>query len=184
MMPEADAASALSVVSGQDDLRPAPNPFPDQPHWSILQFMSHCRVDSQPKTIFGHNLRTMTSPGVSNTRKRRRPAYSCVSCRRRKVRCDRANPCRQCVAQNIASTCTYEQNRNARVGHETVLSTTNEANHQRQNVLQESNSGQPSHTPHASSQQAASTPGQIRGMVSKTRVFGQGHWMNIFSLVS
>ncbi|GLB19999.1 hypothetical protein AtubIFM61612_009925 [Aspergillus tubingensis] len=124
----------------------------------------------------------MTSPGVSNTRKRRRPAYSCVSCRRRKVRCDRANPCQQCVTQNIASICTYEQNRNARVGRETVPSTTNEANYQRQNVLQEGNSGQPSHTPHASSQQAASTTGQIRGMVSKTRVFGQGHWMNIFSL--
>ncbi|XRM44773.1 hypothetical protein ABZX51_007884 [Aspergillus tubingensis] len=122
----------------------------------------------------------MTSSGVSNTRKRRRPAYSCVSCRRRKVRCDRANPCRQCVTQNIASTCTYEQNRNARAGRETVLSTTNGTNHQRQNA--ESNSGQPSHTPLASSQQDASTPGQIRGIVSKTRVFGQGHWMNIFSL--
>lgn len=183
-MPEAEVASALSVVSGQDGLRPTPNSFPDQPPWSIQQFMSHCGVDSQPKAIFGQNIRTMTSPGVSNTRKRRRPAYSCVSCRRRKVRCDRANPCQQCVTQNIASICTYEQNRNARVGRETVPSTTNEANYQRQNVLQEGNSGQPSHTPHASSQQAASTTGQIRGMVSKTRVFGQGHWMNIFSLVS
>ncbi|GKZ58482.1 hypothetical protein AnigIFM49718_004301 [Aspergillus niger] len=124
----------------------------------------------------------MASPESSNKRKRRRPAFSCTACRRRKVRCDRANPCRQCVTQNNASACTYEQNRNSFANRETAPPTSSETNYQRQNIFQERNGGQPSHTPHASSQQAASTPGQIRGMVSKTRVFGQGHWMNIFSL--
>ena len=162
----------------------------DSPKHSWTNFpdrsCSSCRTAEQTpnlKTPFNHKLRTMASPESSNKRKRRRPAFSCTACRRRKVRCDRANPCRQCVTQNNASACTYEQNRNSFANRETAPPTSSETNYQRQNVFQERNGGQPSHTPHASSQQAASTPGQIRGMVSKTRVFGQGHWMNIFSLV-
>ena len=38
--------------------------------------------------------------------RRRRPALSCIECRRRKVRCDRANPCRHCIAAKIA--CSYK----------------------------------------------------------------------------
>ncbi|GLA08392.1 hypothetical protein AnigIFM60653_009923 [Aspergillus niger] len=39
-------------------------------------------------------------------RKRRRPALSCIECRRRKVKCDRHNPCGQCVAAQ--SRCGYK----------------------------------------------------------------------------
>ncbi|KAI0903382.1 hypothetical protein F4823DRAFT_618764 [Ustulina deusta] len=38
-------------------------------------------------------------------RRRRRPALSCLACRRRKIKCDRANPCARCVATNAR--CTY-----------------------------------------------------------------------------
>ncbi|KAI1126187.1 hypothetical protein F5Y10DRAFT_245346 [Nemania abortiva] len=38
-------------------------------------------------------------------RRRRRPALSCVACRRRKIKCDRANPCARCVSTNTR--CTY-----------------------------------------------------------------------------
>ncbi|KAI1364614.1 hypothetical protein F5Y08DRAFT_328599 [Xylaria arbuscula] len=31
-------------------------------------------------------------------RRRRRPALSCLACRRRKIKCDRANPCARCVS--------------------------------------------------------------------------------------
>jgi hypothetical protein len=39
-------------------------------------------------------------------RKRRRPALSCVECRRRKIKCDRRTPCNHCVQLKI-TTCTY-----------------------------------------------------------------------------
>ncbi|GAP86258.1 putative C6 zinc finger domain-containing protein [Rosellinia necatrix] len=38
-------------------------------------------------------------------RRRRRPALSCLACRRRKLKCDRANPCARCVLAN--TNCTY-----------------------------------------------------------------------------
>ncbi|KEY73420.1 hypothetical protein S7711_06839 [Stachybotrys chartarum IBT 7711] len=38
-------------------------------------------------------------------RRRRRPALSCIECRRRKVKCDRNNPCAHCVAAK--SPCRY-----------------------------------------------------------------------------
>jgi hypothetical protein len=40
-------------------------------------------------------------------RKRRRPALSCVECRRRKIKCDRNVPCTQCTQFKSAS-CTYK----------------------------------------------------------------------------
>ncbi|KAI1747563.1 hypothetical protein F4782DRAFT_551987 [Xylaria castorea] len=38
------------------------------------------------------------------TRRRRRPALSCLACRRRKLKCDRANPCARCVLSNTRCT--------------------------------------------------------------------------------
>lgn len=38
--------------------------------------------------------------------RRRRPALSCVDCRRRKIKCDRTEPCGHCVA--AGSQCTYK----------------------------------------------------------------------------
>ncbi|KAI0537103.1 hypothetical protein GGR58DRAFT_502582 [Xylaria digitata] len=38
-------------------------------------------------------------------RRRRRPALSCLACRRRKIKCDRANPCARCIFTNTR--CTY-----------------------------------------------------------------------------
>jgi hypothetical protein len=39
------------------------------------------------------------------TRRRRRPALSCIECRSRKVRCDRSHPCRPCTVHRVA--CNY-----------------------------------------------------------------------------
>lgn len=39
--------------------------------------------------------------------RRRRPALSCISCRRRKIKCDRGHPCGQCVA--IKGHCAFRQ---------------------------------------------------------------------------
>jgi len=42
----------------------------------------------------------------SGPRKRRRPALSCVECRKRKVKCDRRRPCGPCTRTRMP-TCTY-----------------------------------------------------------------------------
>lgn len=45
------------------------------------------------------------------SRRRRRPARSCIECRRRKIKCDRNDPCAHCVSAR--SQCTYNVYRDA-----------------------------------------------------------------------
>lgn len=45
--------------------------------------------------------------GTPTPRKRRRPALSCVQCRRRKIKCDRNFPCGQCEQSKSATACFY-----------------------------------------------------------------------------
>ncbi|KAJ5337214.1 uncharacterized protein N7506_005236 [Penicillium brevicompactum] len=50
--------------------------------------------------------------------RRRRPPLSCVTCRRRKLKCDRANPCGQCVRSKTTDECVFtgaEPNTNRRM---------------------------------------------------------------------
>ncbi|KAL7822612.1 N-terminal binuclear Zn cluster-containing/DNA binding domain-containing protein [Trichoderma gracile] len=47
-----------------------------------------------------------SAPPNMPEKKRRRPPLSCEQCRRRKVRCDRTQPCNKCVESNAPS-CTY-----------------------------------------------------------------------------
>ena len=49
----------------------------------------------------------MMSESAVPPRKRRRPALSCVECRRRKIKCDRNVPCAQCT-QSKSAVCTYK----------------------------------------------------------------------------
>lgn len=46
-----------------------------------------------------------------DTQRRRRPALSCVECRRRKVKCDRSHPCKPCTTHSI--TCSYKVYKNS-----------------------------------------------------------------------
>ena len=49
-----------------------------------------------------------TSPdGTAITRKRKRKTYSCIDCRRRKLKCDREQPCGRCVKESHPQTCTF-----------------------------------------------------------------------------
>jgi Fungal Zn(2)-Cys(6) binuclear cluster domain len=61
-------------------------------------------------------------------RKRRRPALSCVECRRRKIKCDRNIPCGPCK-QTKSATCTYspEGRGLARKSHGEATNTTHTA---------------------------------------------------------
>lgn len=45
-------------------------------------------------------------PPSTQPRKRRRPALSCIQCRRRKIKCDRNMPCGQCISSKT-SACQY-----------------------------------------------------------------------------
>ncbi|KAI1772909.1 fungal-specific transcription factor domain-containing protein [Hypoxylon cercidicola] len=49
---------------------------------------------------------SLPTPSASGLKQKRRPPLACLQCRRRKVKCDRHEPCRPCVKAKIA-TCTY-----------------------------------------------------------------------------
>ncbi|KAH2005549.1 hypothetical protein KXV97_004416, partial [Aspergillus fumigatus] len=152
-------------------------------------------------------------------RKRRRPALSCVECRRRKVKCDRNSPCGQCRAHK-STACTYA-----------VAWATGPVRHESQRT-QEPLLPEPADQGASEPQQPASSspnptigestgpgislvlggpvrctppdldsthtlpqkvsvssstiqapPGPFHGILSKTRVFGHGHWMSSVPLV-
>ncbi|KAL4779072.1 fungal-specific transcription factor domain-containing protein [Aspergillus varians] len=105
----------------------------------------------------------------SSIAKRHRPAYSCTECRRRKVRCDRTKPCcGQCRALDLASSCAYEDNRRPTAGNRTRKAPSSPSTGQRDG---------------GTSEVRSVNPPAIQGTISKTRVFGHGHWMNTFSLM-
>ncbi|KAI1209549.1 uncharacterized protein F4807DRAFT_96887 [Annulohypoxylon truncatum] len=47
-----------------------------------------------------------TSPTQRQPRRRRRPALSCLECRRRKIKCNRNEPCAHCISSKLQ--CTYK----------------------------------------------------------------------------
>lgn len=103
----------------------------------------------------------------------RRPAYSCTEYRRRKVRC---KPCGKCTAHSLASLCTYEDGWSL-----PVYGMHNAIHSEEQEERTHSTLEQP--LPNDTSPHPSTTSGRIQGTVSKTRVFGNGHWMSTFSLV-
>ncbi|KAI9736767.1 MAG: hypothetical protein M1834_000971 [Cirrosporium novae-zelandiae] len=52
---------------------------------------------------------TLPSEITRPAKKRRRPALSCVICRDRKVKCDRAIPCARCTKAGYANLCAYSE---------------------------------------------------------------------------
>lgn len=126
--------------------------------------------------------RTLTRMSCpSPVRKRRRPAYSCTECRRRKVRCDRSMPCGQCTAQKVASLCVYDDNRRFSLqNHERRGTNCDKQQHERtKNTTEEARIA--NRSPEVS--RPTNNTGRFQGTVSKTRVFGKGHWMSVFSMV-
>ncbi|KAK3309843.1 uncharacterized protein B0T15DRAFT_386897 [Chaetomium strumarium] len=59
---------------------------------------------------FGLPIAPQTTDEAVIVRKRRRPALACEQCRRRKVKCDRANPCGPCQRSSL-EVCTYRPER-------------------------------------------------------------------------
>ncbi|KAJ5917123.1 hypothetical protein N7466_010677 [Penicillium verhagenii] len=151
----------------------------------------------------------------SGPRKRRRPALSCVSCRRRKVKCDRKTPCGQCMLLPNSKSCTYtdddctilyeqsprpdteispqvsklesgilNQSRNSTCGEHQApgedVSLAQRESHKDARPQQPQNNIET--IPSApESQKQLSAPTSILGTMSKTRIFGRGHWMSSLS---
>jgi hypothetical protein len=46
---------------------------------------------------------------ISPSRKRPRPVVSCLRCREKKLKCDRAAPCQNCSKAGCRAECTYNQ---------------------------------------------------------------------------
>ncbi|KAK6465702.1 fungal transcriptional regulatory protein [Scheffersomyces coipomensis] len=41
-------------------------------------------------------------------KKRKRPSLVCESCKKKKIKCDKGQPCNQCIKSNITATCRYD----------------------------------------------------------------------------
>lgn len=176
----------------------------------------------------------LVSDGDGPLRRRRRPALSCLECRRRKIKCDQKSPCGQCIPRRLTclfspsaapATATATAAAAAATNHQwrtgTSLPTPSSTNpasldhypetfpiaeppqfrrrpsltrpgsgghdaartieslvHRVQNLeqlLSQSTSKTPANL--GSSSAAETTPQQVRGTLSKTRLFGQSHWM-------
>lgn len=142
-------------------------------------------------------------------RRRRRPALSCEQCRRRKMKCDRGDPCLQC-AQARNRQCTYSLQL---VAADTSIDSLHSIQQPQLPVAArfftdappsfhvETPTGVPASYPTPQTLPSAPSnwesfpgtpsddcggiPGKgYGGTVSKTRLFGQSHWMHSFGRVS
>lgn len=173
-------------------------------------------------------------------RARRRPAFSCEECRRRKIKCDRTQPCKHC--RQLDAICNYS-NGAAPLQHKVAFATTPRRiagpptptsvtptpsvshGNSSVSVIHNVHPQQPPqrswNSPSTCEENAEESPkvrallakvqrmeqllleyvpkrvlentksptsneprAQLRGTISKTRLFGQSHWMNFIGLVS
>lgn len=66
-------------------------------------------VQGVSSTVTGQSVGTANSrpPSGQLARPRPRPVLSCLRCRRRKIKCDRSLPCKQCMLTGHDDQCTY-----------------------------------------------------------------------------
>jgi hypothetical protein len=70
--------------------------------------MSSVEVQATPSTIAGESVgHSSRPPSGQLARPRPRPVLSCLRCRRRKIKCDRSLPCKQCTLTGHDAQCTY-----------------------------------------------------------------------------
>ena len=100
--------------------------------------------------------------GLGRTQRRNRRVFVCIPCHRRKLRCDKNQPCSRCVASGSPADCIYQQ----------VPGTKQEA-------------AEPEGTPRPEAQPARrlTTPDAPRG-VPKARLEGATHWNSVAKEVS
>ncbi|KAL1986969.1 hypothetical protein VTN96DRAFT_5125 [Rasamsonia emersonii] len=63
-------------------------------------------MDRQPAS----EIESSSATTSDSTKAKYRPQQSCIKCRERKVKCDRAKPCRACCSRGLQSECEYNTN--------------------------------------------------------------------------
>ncbi|KAI1754191.1 hypothetical protein F4782DRAFT_493573 [Xylaria castorea] len=141
--------------------------------------------------------------GQANTSRRAKPTLSCNLCRRRKLRCDRQQPCQTCSSRGLSLACSYAHNNHAGPATQTARPSVKDRLFQLEqlvmNVIQNQNLSnnnaptplasdtqtsvpQPSADERVSAPTAASTPsdsGSLRYNANESRYVGGAHWSAI-----
>ncbi|KAL5449359.1 hypothetical protein PMIN05_001398 [Paraphaeosphaeria minitans] len=142
---------------------------------------------------------------VPPSRRRDKPILSCTLCRRRKLKCDRQQPCKTCVDRGLSPACTYSRN----VSTPSASSTTNTGIdvHDRIDQLEklvttlmaEKTGGGPRRTDsipsiaspfrpdlndESADVEAPKTPVHMTLATNETQYTDSGHWMSILDSIA
>lgn len=131
---------------------------------------------------------------VPPSRRRDKPIVSCTLCRRRKLKCDRQQPCKTCIDRGLALSCIYVRNAPAaqepkaphsvhdRIDQLEKLVTTLMSGKDANPTLSPA-----SHLPHLNNDNGADVPGtpdRMRFTGDTTSYASGAHWTSILDGVS
>lgn len=115
-------------------------------------------------------------------RRRRRPVTSCVECRRRKVRCDRRDPCNSCKVLRVCCTYTSQAGQSASAIQVSQYPATSTAPPIVYSNLSNTATVENLHEPDSSvtsvTKEAQDVMQNRLLSLNKSRFFGQSHWTN------
>ena len=127
-----------------------------------------------------------SSNNTNKVSKRNRQPLSCLPCRQRKLKCDRAHPCETCVKRNDESSCTYSKVSNT--GKNDPASRAKAQDRLRQleqlvmqmvdsNVTPSRDSGsRPMSTPKSLTSDGTPRDGRLEHDISGSKYVGSTHW--------
>lgn len=166
-----------------------------------VQITLSVRLQSRPHASFPRTQPAMSSESlprvVPPSRRRDKPIVSCILCRRRKLKCDRQQPCKTCVDRGLALSCTYV--RSAPTTHEPKAP---HSVHDRIDQLEKlvtslmsdknidhSSSADPvmshlQHLPEGNDAEVHNTPDRVRFTGDTTSYANSAHWTSILDGVS
>jgi hypothetical protein len=131
---------------------------------------------------------------VPPSRRRDKPIVSCTLCRRRKLKCDRQQPCKTCIDRGLALSCTYVRNAPAAQEPKTPHSVHDRIDQLERLVttLMSGKDASPtlptaSHLPHLNNDNGADVPGtpdRMRFTGDTTSYASGAHWTSILDGVS
>ncbi|KAK4681020.1 hypothetical protein QC764_103750 [Podospora pseudoanserina] len=99
--------------------------------------------------------------GTGKPQKRNRRVYVCIPCHRRKLRCDKGQPCSRCIQADAADECVYQK---------FPFSSKHE-----------SGSGEPGETPQSPARDSPQTTPGPSGSEARPRLHGVTHWSTVAS---
>ncbi|EMD68433.1 hypothetical protein COCSADRAFT_178261 [Bipolaris sorokiniana ND90Pr] len=131
---------------------------------------------------------------VHPSRRRDKPILSCTLCRRRKLKCDRQQPCKTCVDRGLSLSCTYVRNMPT-PKEPKIPNSVHDRINQLEKLVTNLMSGKdanhvsptPSHTPQHqdhSSHEILGTPDRVKFNDETTSYTSSGHWTSILDGIS